>query len=133
MSLTLSDGSTTLTLNPDLYWSDENNWSPVRQVVDPSITGVPIVQVAAMVNGRPITLEPEDDEAAWMTLTDVTVLRNWAAVPGKTMTLTLRGVARTVIFRHQDGGFEARPVIQFRDGHELPADFYLCTIRLMEI
>ena len=133
MSLTLADSGTTLTLNPDLYWSDENNWSPVRQVVDPSITGVPIVQVAAMVNGRPITLEPEDDEAAWMTLADVTVLRNWAAVPGKTMTLTLRGVARTVIFRHQDGGFEARPVIQFRDGHELPADFYLCTIRLMEI
>lgn len=133
MSLTLADSGTTLTLNPDLYWSDENNWSPVRQVVDPSITGVPIVQVAAMVNGRPITLEPEDDEAAWMTRADVTALRNWAAVPGKTMTLTLRGVARTVIFRHQDGGFEARPVIQFRDGHELPADFYLCTIRLMEI
>ena len=133
MSVTLADSGTTLTLNPDLYWSDENNWSPVRQAVAPSITGVPLVQVAAMVNGRPITLEPEDDEAAWMTLADVTALRNWAAVPGKTMTLTLRGVARTVIFRHQDGGFEARPVIQFRDGHELPADFYLCTIRLMEI
>lgn len=133
MSLTLADSGTTLTLNPDLYWSDENNWSPVRQVVDPSVTGVPIVQAAAMVKGRSITLEPEDDEAAWMTLADVTALRNWAAVPGKTMTLTLRGVARTVIFRHQDGGFEARPVIQFRDGHELPADFYLCTIRLMEI
>ena len=133
MSVTLADSGTTLTLNPDLYWSDENNWSPVRQGVAPSITGVPIVQVAAMVNGRPITLEPEDDEAAWMTLTDVTALRNWAAVPGKTMTLTLRGVARTVIFRHQDGGFEARPVLQYRDGHELPADFYLCTVRLMEI
>ena len=133
MSLTLADSGTTLTLNPDLYWSDEHNWSPVQQGVNPSITGVPIVQAAAMVKGRPITLEPIDDEAAWMTLADVTALRNWAAVPGKTMTLTLRGVARTVIFRHQDGGFEARPVIQYRDGHELPADFYLCTIRLMEI
>lgn len=133
MSLTLADSGTTLTLNPDLYWSDEHNWSPVQQGVNPSITGVPIVQAAAMVTGRPITLEPIDDEAAWTTLAIVTALRNWAAVPGKTMTLTLRGVARTVIFRHQDGGFEARPVIQFRDGHELPADFYLCTIRLMEI
>lgn len=133
MSLTLADSGTTLTLNPDLYWSDEHNWSPVQQGVNPSITGVPIVQAAAMVTGRPITLEPIDDEAAWATLAAVTTLRNWAAVPGKTMTLTLRGVARTVIFRHQDGGFEARPVIQYRDGHELPADFYLCTIRLMEI
>ena len=133
MSLTLSDGSTTLTLNPDLYWSDENNWHAVEQAVERTITGALVVQAAARIAGRPITLEPIDDEAAWMTRADVTVLRNWAAAPGKTMTLTLRGKAREVIFRHQDGGFEARPVIQYRDGHELPADFYLCTIRLMEI
>ena len=133
MSLTLADTTTTLTLDPDLFWSDENNWNPVEQVVDRTITGAHIIQAAARVGGRPITLEPEDDEAAWMTLAEVTALRNWAAVPGKTMTLTLRGVAREVIFRHQDGGFEARPVIQYRDGHELPGDFYLCTIRLMEI
>ena len=133
MSLTLADSGTTLTLNPDLYWSDENTWHPVRQAVERTITGAQVIQVAGMTKGRPITLEPIDDEAAWMTLTGVTALRNWAAVPGKTMTLTLRGEAREVIFRHQDGGFEARPVIQYRDGHELPADFYLCTIRLMEI
>lgn len=133
MSLTLADGSATLTLNPDLYWSDEHNWHPVEQSVERTITGAQVIQAAARVAGRPITLEPEDDEAAWMTRTQVVALRNWAAVPGKTMTLTLRGEAREVIFRHQDGGFEARPVIQYRDGHELPADFYLCTIRLMEI
>ena len=133
MSLTLADVSTTLALNPDLYWSDENTWHPVQQTADRTITGAHVVQAALMVKGRPITLEPIDDESAWMTLTQVTALRNWAAVPGKTMTLTLRGKALEVIFRHQDGGFEARPVIQYRDAHELPADFYLCTIRLMEI
>ena len=133
MSVTLADSGTTLTLNPDLYWSDENTWHPVQQAVERTITGAQVIQVAGMTKGRPITLEPIDDEAAWMTLTGVTALRNWAAVPGKTMTLTLRGEAREVIFRHQDGGFEARPVIQYRDGHELPVDFYLCTIRLMEI
>ena len=131
MSILLSDGTTTVTLDPDLYWSDENNWSPVRQVVDPSITGVPIVQVAAMVNGRHITLEPEDDEAAWMTLADVTVLRNWAAVPGKVLTLTLRGEVRSVMFRHQDGGLEATPVVHYRD--VVPNDWYLVTVRLMEV
>lgn len=133
MSLTLADVSTTLTLNPDLFWSDEHNWNPVAQVAERSITGAHIIQVAGMTKGRPITLEPQDDSAAWMSLADVTALRNWAAVPGKTMTLTLRGVERDVIFRHQDGGFEARPVIQYRDGHELTTDFYRCTIRLMEI
>ncbi len=133
MSLSLADTSTTVTLNPDLYWSDENNWHPVQQSVERTITGAQIVQVAGMTKGRPITLEPVDDESAWMTLAQVTALRNWAAAPGKTMTLTLRGVERDVIFRHQDGGFEARPVIQYRDGHELATDFYRCTIRLMEV
>ena len=133
MSLTLADGTTTLTLNPDLYWSDENTWHPVQQAVERTITGAQVIQVAGMTKGRPITLEPIDDESAWMTLAQVTALRNWAAVPGKTMTLTLRGLERDVIFRHQDGGFEARPVIQYRDGHELTTDFYRCTIRLMEI
>ena len=133
MSLTLSDSGTTLALNPDLYWSDENTWHPVEQTADRTITGALIVQAAGRIAGRPVTLEPQDDSAAWMSLADVTALRNWAAVPGKTMTLTLRGVERDVIFRHQDGGFEARPVIQYRDGHELTTDFYRCTIRLMEI
>ena len=133
MSLTLTDGTNALTLNPDLYWSDENNWHPVEQTADRTITGGLIVQSAQRVTGRPITLEPIDDSAAWMTLEQVVALRNWAAVPGQALTLTLRGVAREVIFRHQDGGLEAQPVLQYRDGDELPIDFYLCTIRLMEI
>lgn len=133
MSLTLTDGVNTVFLNPDLYWSDENNWHPVEQTAERTITGGLIVQSAPRVSGRPITLEPVDDSAAWMKLEQVVDLRNWAAVPGQALTLTLRGVARDVIFRHQDGGFEAQPVIQYRDGDELPVDNYLCTIRLMEI
>ena len=128
--ITLSDSTTTLPLNPDLYWSDEDTWNPVQQSVERTITGAMDVQVGAMVGGRPITLEPENDESAWMTSAQVAQLRNWAAVPGQELTLTLRGVERTVIFRHQDGGFEARPVVHFRD--RLPGDFYLCVIRLME-
>lgn len=133
MSITLADGTSTLVLNPDLDWSDEHMWNPVQQTAERTITGALVIQSAAMVAGRPITLQPESDESAWMTLADVAALRNWAAVPGKTMTLTLRGVARSVIFRHQDGALEARPVIQYRDGDFLPTDYYLCTIRLMEI
>ncbi|AXY83368.1 hypothetical protein [Acidovorax phage ACPWH] len=131
MSITLADGSTTLTLNPDLMWSDENNWNPVEQSVERTVTGATVVMSSLRVGGRPITLEPEDDSSAWMVRNAVDALRNWAAVPGKEMTLTLRGVPRTVIFRHQDGGFEARPVIHYND--VVPTDFYLCTIRLMEI
>ena len=84
-----------------------------------------------MVKGRPITLEPENDDSAWMLSSIVVQLRNWAAVPLQQLTLTVRDVSRTVIFRHQDGGLEARPVVHYRD--RLPGDFYLCVIRLMEI
>jgi len=129
--ITLSDGSTTITLDPDLYWSDETAWNPVLQQVTPTITGALDIQAGVLTGGRPITLEPEDDHSAWqITSTTVEQLRNWAAVPGKELTLTLRGIARTVLFRHQDGGFEARPVVHFRD--RLPSDFYHCTLRFME-
>lgn len=131
MSITISDGATTVTLNPDLYWSDENNWNPVEQSVQYTLTGALIIQAGERQAGRPVTLEPEDDSSAWMPLSIVAQLRNWAAVPGQELTLTLRGAARSVVFRHQDGGLEARPIVHYRD----PAgtDWYACTIRLMEI
>ena len=129
--ITLADATTTLTLNPDLFWSDEDNWHPVAQNVERTITGALDIQVAAMQKGRPITLEPEDDSSAWMTSAVVQQLRNWAAVPGQQLILTLRDVSHTVIFRHQDGGFEAKPVVHYRD--RVPGDWYLCVIRLMEI
>ena len=131
MSITLTDGTTTLDLNPDLRWTDEDNWHPVQQAVQRTLTGALDIQAAAMIKGRPITLEPENDDSAWTTSSDVVQLRNWAAVPGQVLTLTLRGVSQSVIFRHQDGGFEARPVVHYRDRHT--SDFYLVTVRLMEI
>lgn len=131
MTITLKGNTTTVTLNPDLFWSDEYNWHPVEQSVDRSITGALIIQDAGMLSGRPITLEPEDDSSAWMARSIVEQLRNWAAVPGLVMELTLRGSTRDVVFRHQDGGLEARPVLHYRSPEN--TDFYLVTIRLMEV
>ena len=102
------------------------------QSVNRSITGGLIVQPATRVRGRPITLEPEDDSTAWMPRAAVDQLRNWAAVPGKELTLTLRGVTSTVIFRHHDGGaIEANPILHYSDVE--PGDWYSVTVRLMEI
>lgn len=131
MSITLTAGAQVITLSPDLRWSDENNWNPVAQAVARTLTGALDIQASAMQKGRPITLEPEDDSSAWMTSAVVEQLRNLAAVPAQEMLLTLRGITRAVIFRHQDGGLEARPVAHFRD--RLASDWYLCVIRLMEI
>lgn len=129
---TLSDGTTTVVLSDDLYWSDENNWSPVEQTVQRSITGAQIVQSAARIGGRPITLQPIDDSCAWITRATLDALRSLAAAPGQQLTLTLRGQTHNVLFRHQDGAaVEASPVVSY--GDVAATDFYRATIRFMEV
>jgi hypothetical protein len=132
MSITLTYAGTTLALHEDLYWSDENNWAPVEQTAQRTLTGALIVSAAARIAGRPITLEPIDDDSAWMPRATVDQLRAWAAVPGREMSLSLRGVNYAVIFRHHDGaGIEAAPVVFFNDVRS--ADLYRVTLRFMEI
>ena len=131
MTILLSDGTTTVELHQDLFWSDEFFFNPVAQTMQRGITGAAIVSSALMLAGRPITLEPENDSSAWMHRDVVKDLRNWAAVPGKELTLTLRGVTHTVLFRHQDGGLEAKPLVHYNEHDD--ADWYLCVLRFMEI
>ncbi len=52
--ITLSYASTTLNLHPDLVWADENNWFPVEQSIQRTITGALIVSSASRIAGRPI-------------------------------------------------------------------------------
>ena len=132
MSITLSDGATTLALHPDLYWSDEHNWFPVEQTTQRTITGALSVCVATRLAGRPVTLQPEDDSSAWTPRADLDQLRHWAAGAGRVLQLTLRGGTRDVMFRHQDNNaVEATPVQHLNDTQ--PGDWFLVTVRLMEI
>lgn len=132
MAITLAVGGTSINLNPDLFWDDENNWHPVEQSAERTITGALVVQVGSRIAGRPITLTPEDDNSGVTSVAVLEQLRNWAAVPGQVLTLTLRGVSRSVIFRHHDGSaIEARPWIHRSDVQS--GDWYLATIRLMEL
>lgn len=132
MSITISDGTTTLTLHPDLYWADEYDWQPVVQSVSTTLTGALVIQTGALQAGRKITLTPPDDASAWMDKATADQLRNWASVAGKTLTLTLRGVSRTVIFRHHEGAvMEATPVVFFSDAAS--TDWYRVTLRFLEV
>lgn len=132
MAITLSDGTTTINLHEDLYWEDEFTWHPVEQSVERTVTGALIVDVNAKISGRPITLRPETDTSAWMARSVLEQLRNWAAVPAKTLTLTLRGTARTVMFRHhEEPAVEPAPVIHYNDTDA--ADRYTITVRMMEV
>lgn len=130
--ITLAFETTTITLHSDLQWVDENQWNEVEQSVERTITGAMIVSSAARQAGRPITLQPPDDQSAWMAASTVAALRNFAGVPGRVMTLTLGGQSRSVIFRHHDGiALEASPIVFYND--QQSTDWFKVTIRLMEI
>lgn len=132
MSLTLSSGGTTVELDPDLYWADEFAWSAVTQSVTHTLTGALVIQQAVKLAGRPITLQPEGDDSAWMPRAAVEQLHAWANTPQLTLTLSgLRGATRSVIFRQQDGAHDARPVVHYSDVDN--ADNYRVTLRLMEV
>lgn len=127
--ITITDGIATVNLSDDLQWSDEW-WSPVDQSVERSITGALIIQSAAQLAGRPITLQGSDD-SAWVARSAIEQLRNWSIVAGKQLQLTLRGTSRTVLFRHQDTAIDADPVVPYGDVQA--GDFYRVTLRFMEI
>lgn len=132
MSIVLSVGGTSVELPRDLAWADELAWHPVKQSVDWSITGAAIVQVQQITSGRPITLEPPVAGASWIRRSALDQLKVWADTPGVVMALTLRGLVRTVIWRHQDGEvMAARPVMP-QEGVEAD-DAYTGTFKFMEI
>lgn len=132
MAITLTDGTTTVALNPDLYWSDENSWHPVEQTVQRTVTGAVVVSTASRLKGRGITLTPQGDNSAWMSRATLDVLRNWGAVPGAVLTLTLRGINYSVIFRHHDSpAIDATPIVHYQDVDT--ADWYSITLKFMEV
>ena len=130
MTTTLTVTTTTVALPDDFLWRDEHDWQPVEQAVNRSLTGALIIDVRQRLLGRPITLEPPDEGAAWMTRGTLAQLQAWAAVPGQTMTLSLRGATYTVMWRHhEDPALSAKPVIAYADFDA--SDFVLATLKLM--
>lgn len=128
----LTDGTITISLSDDLYWSDEHTWHPVEQTAERTITGAMVVSVATRTGGRPITLEPQDADSAWHARSVVEQLLAWSAIPGKTLTLTLRGVPRAVMLRHNEPpAISAEPIVHYSDVQA--GDPYLVTLKLLEI
>jgi hypothetical protein len=133
MSIVLSVGATSVQLPADLYWSDELAWHPVGQSTTRSVGGSLIVQLQATTTaGRPITLQPPVERASWMRRGELDQLKVWADTPGLVMTLLLRGVARDVMWRHQDGQVMAGQPVLAQEGVESD-DAYTATLKLMEV
>ncbi len=132
MAITLTYNGTTADLGDRLQWSDEFDWSPVEQRTEYTTTGALLIEEGTKQAGRPITLQGTET-AAWISRALCDTLAGWAALPGITLTLTLRGVARTVAFAHAQKGFEAKPIWRLADGEITPELLYLPTLRFMEL
>lgn len=109
--ITLSDGITTVELPSDLIWIDRT-WSPVVQSFTRGLTGKPIIQAATAQHGQPITLEPPATGGWWYNAPakeDRVLL--WHNTAGQVLTLTLRGTAYSVRFRHSEGpAYDSTPL-----------------------
>lgn len=109
--ITLSDGTNTVELPPELQWTDRT-WTPVKQSFTRGLTGKPIIQSAAASLGRPITLDQPNGGAWWSAAVakEQQVLQ-WYETAGQVLTLTIRGTSYTVRFRHHEPpAYEAAPL-----------------------
>jgi urease accessory protein UreH len=128
---TLSDGTTTITLDDSLMWLDRQAWQPVQQTVDRTLTGALIVQQFSAVAGRPVTLGNAETDQGWMRLADVQRCQAWAATLGQVLTLSWLGETYSVIWRAHEQAIDAQPLWALTDEH--PDDEYVVTLRLMTV
>lgn len=132
ITLTHAATSTALTLPDAMNWVDEYTWSPVQQTKAYTTTGALLIEEGVKQAGRPITLEGSKD-TTWCTRALVDQLHAWAATPGITLALTLRGVAHTVTFDHERGALQGLPVLFYADGSIASDDWYVPTLRFLEL
>jgi hypothetical protein len=132
ITLTHTASNTTLTLPDALNWVDEYAWSPVVQAKTYTTTGALLIEEATKQAGRPVSLEGSEDKT-WCTRAMVDTLRGWAATAGMVLTLTLRGVARQVVFDHERGALQGIPVFFYADAAVEADDFYVPTLRFVQL
>ena len=130
-TLSRNDNSTSLALHAQYYWSDEYEWSPIKQS-EPvyTLSGAMDIQQGTMLAGRPITL---DCSKARIKRMDLEMLQDWSMVPELTMTLTHPdGRSFTVMF--------ARPAMSdidaiknYRAGDEQGNDAFKANIHLLTV
>lgn len=130
MTITLTNGGTTLSLPPDLIWADELTWSAVAQSTERGIFGTLIIDAMARNGGRPITLQGDGD-SAWIDRGTLRTLGAWAQTPGLRMALDVRGEIFTVVFDHgpeeETRAIAMSAVIDYSDKQD--GDYY-CSLAL---
>ena len=124
MALTLDS----ITLPTDLIWIDEYAWTPVKQSINTAVNGGLIIEAAAALAGRPITLQGGDDYA-WASKATLELLRLKQATPGLVMSLSLLDVTHSVIFAQP--GIEAKQIQDFSNPDS--GDWNAVTLKFIEL
>jgi hypothetical protein len=117
-----------ITLPPDLMWVDEYAYTPVKQTINTAVDGALIIEAAAALAGRPITLQGGDDYA-WVDRSTLESLRVKQALPGQIMTLVLLGVSHSVLFMQP--GITAKQIIDYSNPENI--DWYAVTLKFIKV
>jgi len=128
LSITLTDGDTTIELPGDLQWADEFDWSPVEQEAEHSIAGALIVQQGVKLKGRPITLQ--SGSGAWIQRDELLALQAYYFSSGQQLTLSLWGNDYTVMFE-RPAGLKAVEVLRVANPDN--DHFYTVTLKFIEV
>jgi len=130
MSVTLSDGTTTVTLPHDILWEDEHNWDSVVQETQYTVTGALVIEVSQKQAGRPVTLKSRE-QMSWIPKVDHDQIRSWANTPGIELTLTIRSTSYTVVFDHESTSVESEFIGYYKDSQN--PKWYKMTMRFLII
>jgi hypothetical protein len=117
-----------ISLPVDLLWVDEYAYTPVKQTINTAVDGSLVIEAAAALTGRPITLQGGDDYA-WISKATLESLRLKQATPGLVMTLSLLGVTHSVIFIQP--GITAKQVVDY--SNPASGDWYSVTLKFIKI
>lgn len=134
MRLVRKSTSEAVSLEGGFLWSDEFEWKPIEQKLERAIDGTLIIQEGKKKSGRPITLQPADQEMGWVQLKYLKTLYEWSLLQEQfRLEFEWPHDQRqfNVIFNHEAGALEAKPV------KNIPAvsedDYYNVTMRFTEL
>lgn len=113
-----------------MLWVDEFNWSAVQKSVERGITGVQIIDAAARIEGRPITLQAVEDQG-WISRATLLAVRALADIPGVQYPLQLADGREFTVQFAADDPIAATPISR----PELPPAThpYVATLRLITV
>lgn len=124
-----------INLPNDLLWVDEFRWSPVASTSSYSLAGSLIIEQGVKLAGRPITLEPPDNEMAWVSRSTHEALRAAAAIPARRFKLVLEYPTDLreflVAFAPVDDPIDGNPVKGFPE-HE-PDAWFSVKLKFIEV